>query len=152
MTPVRFGKYVAKYRVRPAEDLTGSCLDLVARLGTQTDALRLMLEETLRSQQLLFEFQVQLRTSAGTMPVEDAMVEWPESESPYRTVALLLIPRQEISTQPHKAMCRQLSFNVWHAIVDHRPLGGINRLRREAYPVSAAWRRQETEAPQTEPA
>jgi hypothetical protein len=134
---------VAKYRAKPAGDLHGSFVDLMARLGQQTDALRLMLEETLRSQQVLLEFQVQLRTSAQTMPVEDATVQWPESESPYRTVALLLIPRQETNTEEQKAVCKQLSFNVWHAVADHRPLGGINRLRREAYPISAAWRRQE---------
>jgi catalase len=143
MTPIRFGNYVAKYRARPAGELPGSFVDLVTRLGKQPDALRLMLEETLRSQQLLFEFQVQLRTSDATMPVEDATIQWPESESPYRTVALLLLPRQEIDTPQQKAVCQQLSFNVWHAIADHRPLGGINRLRREAYPISAAWRRQQ---------
>lgn len=147
MAPIRFGQYVAKYRVRPAGDLPVSWLDLASRLGTQPDALRLMLEETLRSQQVLFEFQVQLRTSANTMPVEDATVEWPESESPYRTVALLLIPRQEIETEQQKTKCRQLAFNVWHAIADHRPLGGINRLRRDVYPISAAWRHQEAAAP-----
>ena len=142
MVPIRFGKYVAKYRAKPAGDLHGSFVDLMAKLGQQPDALRLILEETLRSQQLLFEFQVQLRTTAQTMPVEDATVQWPESESPYRTVALVLIPRQETNTEEQKAVCKQLSFNVWHAVTDHRPLGGINRLRRETYPISAAWRRQ----------
>lgn len=145
MAPIRYGQYVAKYRVRPAGDLPGTWMNLASRLGTQPDALRLMLEETLRSQQVLFEFQVQLRTSANTMPVEDATVEWPESESTYRTVALVLIPRQEIDTEQLKGMCRKLAFNVWHAIADHRPLGGINRLRREIYPISATWRLQEAD-------
>lgn len=152
MAPIRFGQFVAKYRARPAGELPGSWLDLASRLGTQQDALRRMLEETLRSQQILFEFQVQLRTSNNSMPVEDATVEWPESESPYRTVALLLIPRQEIDTEPQKTMYRQLAFNVWHAMTDHRPLGGINRLRREVYPISAAWRRQEGHSPPQETA
>jgi catalase len=147
MSPFRFGKYVAKYRARPVGELPGSLLEHLKRLGGQPDALRAMLEETLRSQQLLFEFQVQLRTSDKTMPVEDAMVVWPESESPYRTVALLLLPRQEINTEQQREVCRQLSFNVWHAVIEHRPLGGINRLRREVYPISAAWRRQSREAP-----
>lgn len=142
MVPFRFGEYVAKFRAKPAGDLAGSLVDLVTKLGNNPDALRLMLEETLRSQQVLFEFQVQLRTSAETMPVEDATVQWPESESPYRTVALLLIPRQEIDTEEQKAVSRQLSFDAWHALAAHRPLGGINRLRREAYPVSSAWRHQ----------
>lgn len=146
MAPIRFGNYVAKYRAKPAAELPGSLVDLVTRLGKQPNALRLMLQETLQSQQLLFEFQIQLRTSDQTMPVEDAAVQWPESESPYRTVALLLLPRQEINTEQQQAVCQQLAFNVWHAVADHRPLGGINRLRREAYPISAAWRQQGADA------
>lgn len=143
MAPIRFGNYVAKYRVKPAGDRHESYLDLVTRLGIQADAMRLALEETLRSQELLFEFQVQLRTSALTMPVEDASVEWPESESPYRTVAHLLLPRQEIELLRQQDACRNLSFNVWHALAAHRPLGGINRVRRRAYALSSAWRRQQ---------
>jgi len=149
MAPIRFGQFVAKYRVRPAGDPLGTWSELASRLATQSDALRLMLEETLRSQPVLFEFQVQLRTSADSMPVEDATVEWPESESPYRTVALLRIPPQEIDTQ-QRATNEALAFNVWHALADHRPLGGINRLRRMVYPISAAWRQQGAEAPPQE--
>ncbi len=140
MAPIRYGHYVAKYRVQPAGDAPHSWLDLVRKLGGEANGLHLMLEETLRSQQILFEFQVQLRTCAETMPIEDATVEWPEGESPFRTVGLLLIPRQEISALQRTNACQNLSFNVWHALADHRPLGGINRLRREVYNVSSIWR------------
>jgi catalase len=142
MAPIRFGNYVAKYRARPAGDRHDSYLELVQRLGSHADALRLALEETLHTQQVLFEFQVQLRTSERTMPIEDATVEWPESESPYRTVAHLLLPRQEIAPLRQQAAYQSLAFNVWHALAAHRPLGGINRVRRRAYEVSSAWRRQ----------
>ena len=152
MAPIRFGNHVAKYRVRPAGELPGSGLDLARRLGTQPDALRLMLRETLQAQQVLFEFQVQLQTSVDSMPVEDATVEWLETHSPFRTVALLLIPRQEIDTPEQEAMCGQLALNVWHAIAEHRPLGGINRLRRVVYPISATWRLREPAAPSKNPA
>jgi catalase len=146
MAPIRFGSYVAKYRVKPAGDRHESYLDLVKRLGAQTDAMRLALEETLRTQEVLFEFQVQLRTSEQTMPIEDATVEWPESESPYRTVAHLLLPRQEIKLLRQQDAYQNLSFSVWHALTAHRPLGGINRVRRRAYALSCAWRRQQTVA------
>jgi hypothetical protein len=145
MAPIRFGNYVAKYRAKPAGDRHDSYLELVQRLGSQADALRLALEETLRTQELLFEFQVQLRTSKQTMPIEDASVEWPESESPYRTVAHLLLPRQEIESLRQQAAYQTLSFNVWHALAAHRPLGGINRVRRLAYLLSSAWRRRQAE-------
>ncbi len=140
MSPIRYGAHVAKVRARPAGELPHSLLEMVHKLGQHADAFRLLLEETLRSQQILFEFQVQLWTSAESMPIEDVTIEWPEAESPYRTVALLLLPRQEIATEEQRTVCNRLSFNVWHALADHRPLGGINRLRREAYLVSAAWR------------
>lgn len=76
------------------------------------------------------------------MPVEAPTVEWPEVEAPYRTVAILLLPRQEIPSQVHKDVCAQMTFNVWDGLEEHRPLGGINRLRKEVYPVAFAWRHQ----------
>ncbi len=146
MAPIRYGNYVAKYRAKPAGERHDSYLELVQRLWSQADALRLALEETLRTQEVLFEFQVQLRNSERTMPIEDATIEWPESESPYRTVAPLLVPRQEIASLRQQAAFQQLSFNVWHALAAHRPLGGINRVRRLAYPLSADWRRRQAPA------
>jgi hypothetical protein len=143
MAPIRFGSYVAKYRAKPAGDRLDSYLDLARQLGSQADAMRLALEATLRTQEVLFEFQVQLRTSEQTMPIEDASREWPESDSPYRTVAHLLLPRQEIATLREQDAFKNLAFNVWHALAAHRPLGGINRVRRSAYALSSARRRQE---------
>ena len=85
------------------------------------------------------------------MPIEDATVEWPESESPYRTVAHLLLPRQEIELLRQQDAYRNLSFSVWHALAAHRPLGGINRVRRRVYALSTAWRRQQAGAKSAEP-
>jgi catalase len=149
MSPIRYGNFVAKYRVKPAGDRRDSYLELVQRLGAEADALRLALEETLLIQELLFEFQVQLRTSEQSMPIEDATILWPESESPFRTVAHLLFPRQEIASLREQDACKNLSFNVWHALAAHRPLGGINRVRRWAYPLSSTWRRQNVGCPST---
>jgi hypothetical protein len=143
MAPIRYGNYIAKCRAKPAGDRHGSYLELIQRLGADADAMRLALEKTLRTQEILFEFQVQMRTSERTMPIEDATVEWPESESPYRTVAHLLLPRQEIELLRQQDAYKNLSFNVWHALAAHRPLGGINRVRRWAYALSSAWRRQQ---------
>ena len=80
-----------------------------------------------------------------------ATVEWLESESPYRTVAHLLLPRQEIELLRQQDAYQNLSFSVWHALAAHRPLGGINRVRRWAYALSTAWRRQQTGAKAAEP-
>ena len=53
-----------------------------------------------------------------------------------------LLSRQEIAALRQQAEYQNLAFNVWHALAAHRPLGAINRVRRAAYPVSSAWRRQ----------
>jgi hypothetical protein len=81
------GKYLAKYRAKPAGERHEPYLELAKRLASQPDAMRLPLEETLQAQEVQFEFQVQLLPSEQMMPIEDASVEWPESESPHRTVA-----------------------------------------------------------------
>ena len=120
-----------------------SSLEQILRLGSQADSLRLALEESLREHEVCFEFQVQLCTSLQAMPIEDATVEWPESESPFRTVAHLVLPQQDIAGYRLQNEYRALAFNVWHALTAHRPLGGINRVRSAVYPISAAWRRRQ---------
>ena len=45
------------------------------------------------------------------------------------------------STSASGASCEQLSFNPWHALADHRPLGDFNRARRSIYDAMAAFRR-----------
>lgn len=62
------------------------------------------------------------------MPVEDASVPWPEELSPHQTVAVLHLPAQD----PYSGARRRyaddvLSFNPWHALEAHRPLGSIMR-------------------------
>jgi catalase len=140
MVPFRFGRYIAKYRVVPANLQRSSRLGKLTTFAWQVNAMRRLLEETLVRGQIKFDFQVQLRTSERSMPIEDATAEWPESESPYRPVAELVIPRQEISAHSSDESERR-AFNVWNGLADHRPLGGINRVRRQAYTVSSSFRK-----------
>lgn len=149
MAPIRFGRYVAKYRVVPDDNSLPSACRRPALFATSRDAMRTLLEESLRGHELRFTFQVQLRTSATSMPVEDATVEWPERESPYRSVATLILPVQDIASTSESAERERRAYNVWNAIQEHRPLGGINRVRRQAYAASAAFRNGElgTESP-----
>jgi len=74
------------------------------------------------------------------MPIEDASLEWREHDSPFRSVAEIRIPVQTLESASASS-CEQLSFNPWHALVDHRPLGDFNRARRNIYDAMAAFRR-----------
>jgi hypothetical protein len=105
------------------------------------DYLTRTLSQYLLSQEAVFDFKVQLQTDPVAMPVEDVSVEWDETVSPPLTLATLHIPPQQIDTYGDLATrCETMSFSPWHALAEHRPMGGINRLRKVVYPASTAKR------------
>ena len=97
------------------------------------DYLREAMVETLADNEVVFDFAVQFQTDPHRMPIEDASVIWPESLSPYITVATLRIPRQEFDSSAQLAFARNLSYNPWHSIPEHRPLGNQGRARKSIY-------------------
>jgi hypothetical protein len=127
-TPYQFGSGRAvKYIVRPVSRRE-------ARTPAVTDTyLRDELRHRLSTEDAAFDFFVQFQTDAQSMPIEDASVEWSERDSPYVRVAEVRIPRQAIDAPGRDQACEQVSFNPWHCLVDHRPLGSMNRARRAIY-------------------
>jgi hypothetical protein len=127
-TPYLFGDGRAvKYIVRPVSRAT-------ARQPTLSDNyLHDQLRTRLSMEDVAFDFCVQFQTDARTMPIEDASVEWSERDSPYVRVAEVRIPRQSIDVQGREQLCERTSFNPWHSLAAHRPLGGMNRVRRAIY-------------------
>jgi hypothetical protein len=135
-TPYLFGDGRAvKYRMQPPRHQQPSA----APTGTAsylTDALR----ERLAAGEAVFELAVQFQTDPQRMPIEDASVEWAEDASPFQTVATLRIPAQRFDSPEQAASCEAMSFSPWHALLPHRPLGGMNRARRDIYGALAAFR------------
>jgi hypothetical protein len=97
------------------------------------DYLREAMAATLRQREVVFDFLVQLQTDAHRMPIEDASVVWSERRSPFVSVAHLVIPVQEFDSPAQLAFAGNLSFNPWHSIQAHRPLGNQNRARKRIY-------------------
>lgn len=97
------------------------------------DYLREAMAATLREREACFDFAVQVQTDPDRMPLENASVTWPEHLSPYVRVAELRLPRQRFDSPAQLAFADNLSFNPWHAVAEHRPLGNQNRARREIY-------------------
>ena len=86
------------------------------------------------------------------MPVEDASVEWPEEESPYRPVARLSFPAQEAYSPERRVYFDDgLAFSPAHGLAAHRPLGSIMRARLKAYRPSARWRAEMNAQRRSEP-
>jgi hypothetical protein len=74
--------------------------------------------------------------------IEDATRSW--DKIPFFNVAKITIPTPQTLdlADPTQQDCKSQAFNPWHSLTEHRPLGGINRLRRPVYINSADNRRQ----------
>jgi hypothetical protein len=135
-TPYLFGAGRAvKYIARPASPGTTPVPSPVTP-GYLSERLAAHLSR----QDAGFDFLVQFQTDGRKMPIEDASVEWRERDSPYRRVAQIRIPTQAVGGPAATASCEEMTFNPWHAMAEHRPLGGFNRARRHIYHAMAAFR------------
>ncbi|MDQ4132276.1 MAG: catalase family protein [Actinomycetota bacterium] len=116
-----------------------------------TDYLREAMVTTLRQQAVDFDFMVQLQTDPFLMPIEDGSVDWPERLSPFVPVARLHLPAQEFDSRGQLAFAENLSFNPWHSLPEHRPLGNLNRARRTMYLELSRLRQGMNGIPHVEP-
>ena len=115
------------------------------------DWLRQSLAMTLSNTDAEFDFSIQLQTNAKRMPIEDASIEWPERLSQFVTVAKIVIPKQEFRSSAQDKFARELSFNPWHCIAEHRPLGNQNRARYLIYSELSRLRQAMNKEPHIEP-
>jgi hypothetical protein len=145
-TPYKLGETAVKYGVRPCAPGTG---EMPKDPGPSY--LREAMIKHLADRDACFDLMIQPQIDAVTMPVEDPAVAWDEGLSPFVPVARLQIPRQSFDSRGQDAFCDALSFDAWHSLVDHRPLGGINRVRRYVYERIARFRHQRNGVPQREP-
>jgi hypothetical protein len=97
---------------------------------------------TLDSMDVEFEMRVQLQTDPFLMPIENNAVLWPVRLSPRIPVATLKIPRQKFDDAKHLNLPRNLKFNPWHCMPEHRPLGNQSRARKRMYNELAMFRQK----------
>jgi hypothetical protein len=105
------------------------------------DYLRSDIVGRLKVGQLSWSLRAQLHLDERTTPIEDTSVTW---TGPWYDLATLTIPRQDPDSVRGKEISElvtQLSFDPWHAIEAHRPLGAIMRARRVAYAASVMGRK-----------
>ena len=97
------------------------------------DYLRDAMVATLAKQDVEFDILLQLQTDPFKMPIENNAVLWPTKLSPRVPAAVLRIPRQTFDSPEQLAFARVLTYNPWHCIPEHRPLGNQSRARRRMY-------------------
>ena len=138
--PGTTGGCAVKYSLVPGFKGAAPPIDLKIK---PDDYLSQALEQYLRTREAVFEFRVQPQTDPVAMPVEDVSVEWDEAVSKPIPVATLTIGVQDVDSTEGRALaeeCETMAFSPWNALAEHRPMGGINRLRQAVYLASQAKR------------
>jgi len=97
------------------------------------------------------DYRIQLQTDSFLMPIENAAVLWPEKLSPRVSVATLRLPRQRFDSPAQINFEKRLSYNPWHSIAEHRPLGNQSRARRRMYLALSTLRHDMNAIPHYEP-
>ena len=138
--PYRLGdppyKQAIKFSAMPVDAIAAELPD-----HPDPNFLREAMIDQLQKGEARFDFLVQPRTS-NAMSVEDTQTEWTEAEAPFHKVVTITIPKQVFATAERDALAENLSFNPWHALPQHRPLGGVNRIRRVVYKKISTLRRE----------
>jgi hypothetical protein len=135
--PVRFGAYAARVALTPHAKAEGAPSKKTA------EYLAADLAATLRQGPVKYDLQVQLYVDEANTPIEDPTVDWSDADSPWATVARLTLPKQDAESPRGKklaAYVESLSFDPWHAMVEHRPLGAVMRARNRVYRESTSQR------------
>ena len=88
---------------------------------------------TLAQEDVEFDIMLQVQTDPHLMPIENNGVFWPTRLSPRVPAAVLRIPRQKFDSPEQLDFARMLSYNPWHCVPEHRPLGSQSRARLRLY-------------------
>jgi hypothetical protein len=115
------------------------------------DYLRDAMVATLAKEDVELDVRLQVQTDPHLMPIENNAVLWPEKLSPRVSVATLRIPRQVFNSRAQIEFAKRLSFNPWHCIAEHRPLGNQSRARRRMYWELSQLRHTMNNVPHYEP-
>jgi len=115
------------------------------------DYLRDAMVAALAEGDVELDVRLQLQTDPHLMPIENNAVLWPERLSPRVSAATLRLPRQTFNSPAQMEFAKRLSYNPWHSIPEHRPLGNQSRARKRMYYELSTLRHTMNNVPHYEP-
>ncbi len=144
-SPYRFGaeNKAVKYVIKPSEH---NVLEYTS--DKDFNYLRKSMLATLAKNEINYDFFIQFQMDPVKMPIEDGTIEW---TSPLIKVASIRIPKQNFDTPEWNEFGENLTYNVWHTLPEHRPLGSFNRGRRKMYEELYKFRHDRNHVTQPEP-
>ncbi|KAF2673393.1 heme-dependent catalase [Microthyrium microscopicum] len=134
----RWGPYIAKYALFPVKQ---SQKDLAESHKitdkSDFDQHSTWLREHFETMSAEYDLRVQLCENLEQQSVEDTTMEWDEKKYPFQTVGTVTIPAQDSFTAARRVFWEErMRLNVWWGLETMRPLGSVNRLRKEVYAAS----------------
>jgi catalase len=150
--PILYGAYIAKIAVVPTSPGLTELTNKPLTNNGEPNMLRNLVVDFFLKNAATWDIRAQLCTNLETMPIEDASIPWPETESPYITVGEIKVgPQDTWHIEKIEAIDERLSFSPWHALAAHRPLGSVMRARKSAYEKSAQFRAEHNHKTIAEP-
>lgn len=128
MMAIRVGPYAARYALKPVDPPLAK-----KERSSSPTYLREDMAARLHLGPLAWDLQLMFFESEASTPIEDTSAPW--NVEPV-TVARLTLLQQDIDSPEGRALEEKIeaaSFNPWHALVEHRPLGDMMRARDPAY-------------------
>ena len=134
-TPYQLGDRAIKYTIKPHQQEAPTSIPDIENY------LRVATIDYLSQGDATFDFLVQLYVDEEKTPIENPMQEWQEADSPFIKLATINIPAQKFDFDERKRLDEGLSFNPWHTLPAHAPLGSVNLARKHVYQEMAKARR-----------
>ena len=132
VSPFKLGDAIVKFSALPCES---RLFHPPTADDTSDDYLKGRLKDQLdpswEGGGICLDFNVQFRTKPDKQPIENTLIAWDEEDSPWYKVATIDIPPQEFTSPEQAEFCQQITYNPWHSLPEHEPIGGINRVRRD---------------------
>lgn len=135
----RWGPYVVKYALFPGTQMQQDLASQTVQDGSDPEVHSQWLKRYFEEHDAEYDFKVQLCQSVREQSVEDTSVQWDETAFPFQTVGRIVLPKGQDSfdAQRRTFWDDRVKLNVFYGLEDHRPLGSVNRLRKELYNLSS---------------
>jgi len=144
-TPYAWNDGAVKYAIFPTGDFTKNVVN-----DSSENYLREQMKKELSEKASSFDFFIQIG-DLKVHPIENASALWDERRAPFQKVATINIPKQDFDTSEQNILAENLSFDPWHSLLAHKPLGGINRMRKVAYFGITKYRHEKNGVPLDNP-
>ena len=137
LAPITLGPYAIKFKWVSRQDKQ----PLPTPGASWRNHLRAELHARLRAGDLRYDFMAQFYRDPAKTPIDGAPL-WSEQDAPFVKLGELTVARCDLDSEQANADERHLaglSFNPWHGLTEHRPIGNIQRARRMIYQGSARY-------------